>query len=472
MLKYSERYSRFATEFQDKSLKTFHWNRIFFLSSEILGTLETSPISLMLVLTTYTNHGEHLLPSSTSAEVAKKLEWTRFVCPVENKDTKKTNKMSYPKFIKIIINYFMSKDQHEDTQVYGTILPMELTNQAMLESKAYKTYYAFAYGEKAPKPKLKTQAKVAKSDKKKQPAMIPKAKGLNVLSKVPDEEQQKTSGTDEGTGTKPKGPDVPTYDSESKKESWGDSDEEDDDDEDDFKDDDGDNDDADDNDDDDGDYDDGDDNDGNDNDEADSERTEKPLLLVPDHRGRQVIPQDYFINNDLEYLKGGDLSRRYSTSVTKTKVATYEIKWFKDLVRNLWVSEKVTYDKHAYLGISHWRPKRQRFYGYARNLTSSKDVYSRRRIIAVTRLTIEKKYDYGHLEEIEVCRHDRHLKRLMRADELHKFSDGALNDVQTSLHDISKGVRMEYLPKRKLSGLDKKRARVMVQDIDKQLFKR
>ncbi|GJT46659.1 hypothetical protein Tco_0955374 [Tanacetum coccineum] len=49
----------------------------------------------------------------------------------------------------------------------------------------------------------------------------------------------------------------------------------------------------------------------------------KPLLLIQDHRGRQSIPQDYFINNDLEYLKGGDLSRRYSTSMTKTKAATY-----------------------------------------------------------------------------------------------------------------------------------------------------
>ncbi|GJZ80817.1 hypothetical protein Tco_0645811 [Tanacetum coccineum] len=36
----------------------------------------------------------------------------------------------------------------------------------------------------------------------------------------------------------------------------------------------------------------------------------KPLPLIQDHRGRQVIPQDFFINNDLEYLKGGDLSRR------------------------------------------------------------------------------------------------------------------------------------------------------------------
>nr|GEZ27688.1 hypothetical protein [Tanacetum cinerariifolium] len=38
----------------------------------------------------------------------------------------------------------------------------------------------------------------------------------------------------------------------------------------------------------------------------------KPLPLIPDHRGLQVIPQDYFINNDLEYLKGGSLSRKYS----------------------------------------------------------------------------------------------------------------------------------------------------------------
>ncbi|GKE83857.1 hypothetical protein Tco_1557599, partial [Tanacetum coccineum] len=66
----------------------------------------------------------------------------------------------------------------------------------------------------------------------------------------------------------------------------------------------------------------------------------------------------------------------------------------------------VKYDQRAYFGTSHWGPKRQSFYGYASNLTSSKDVYSRRRIIAVTRLKIMKMYDYGHLEEIEVRRDD------------------------------------------------------------------
>ncbi|GJX43676.1 hypothetical protein Tco_0260352 [Tanacetum coccineum] len=163
----------------------------------------------------------------------------------------------------------------------------------MLETKAYQTYYAFASGEKTPKPKyirkkansdtspkkkpvqatkgtrLKSKAKVAKPDKKKRPAKKTKAKGLAVLSKVasteaeqiklatkrskkdfhvshasgsgdgvdtqskvPDEQQQKTSGTDEGTDTMPGVPDVPIYESESDKESWGDSEDDDDDDDD------------------------------------------------------------------------------------------------------------------------------------------------------------------------------------------------------------------------------------------------
>ncbi|GJS85030.1 hypothetical protein Tco_0751571 [Tanacetum coccineum] len=43
---------------------------------------------------------------------------------------------------------------------------------------------------------------------------------------------------------------------------------------------------------------------------------------------------------------------------------------------------------------------------------------------------------------------------------------------RSALNDIAKGIRMEYLPKRKWSGLDKRRARVMMQDIDQQLYER
>nr|GEU80611.1 reverse transcriptase domain-containing protein [Tanacetum cinerariifolium] len=73
----------------------------------------------------------------------------------------------------------------------------------------------------------------------------------------------------------------------------------------------------------------------------------QPLLLIPDNRGRRVIPFAHFINNDLEYLRGGASSRKYPTSVTKTKVADYRhIKWIEDLVpRTMWIQEPIDYDK-------------------------------------------------------------------------------------------------------------------------------
>ncbi|GJY02279.1 hypothetical protein Tco_0360431 [Tanacetum coccineum] len=59
--------------------------------------------------------------------------------------------------------------------------------------------------------------------------------------------------------------------------------------------------------------------------------------------------------------------------------------------------------------------------------------------------------------------------RLMRIDELHKFSDGTLNHVRTALNDIATGIQMEYLPKRRWTKQDKQRARVMINAIDKKL---
>ncbi|GKE05356.1 hypothetical protein Tco_1397374, partial [Tanacetum coccineum] len=202
------------------------------------------------------------------------LLWEDLLFRIEYKEAKKTNKMFWHTARDdTMFTTMRCISRHEDTQVYGTILPKELTNQAMLESKAYKTYYAFASGEKTPKPKIKTKAKVAKSDKKKQPAKMPKAKGLDVLSKValteakqlklatkrskthfhsshangsgdgvdtqskfPNEQHLKTTGADEGTGTILGVPDVSIYKSESEKESWGKSGEEDEDDENDSED--------------------------------------------------------------------------------------------------------------------------------------------------------------------------------------------------------------------------------------------
>ncbi|GJR21024.1 hypothetical protein Tco_0969551 [Tanacetum coccineum] len=62
--------------------------------------------------------------------------------------------------------------------------------------------------------------------------------------------------------------------------------------------------------------------------------------------------------------------------------------------------------------------------------------------------------------------------RLMRSDELYKFSDDTLTKLQTSLDDITKNIRMEYLPQRRWSSLEKKRAHIKIKSIDKQLKER
>ncbi|GKC98460.1 hypothetical protein Tco_1168735, partial [Tanacetum coccineum] len=162
------------------------------------------------------------------------LLWEDFVYQVETKNSKRGNEMYYPRFTKVIVNFFMTKDQsiprrnkvnwhfarddhmfttikvvsrHEDTQLYNAILPNELTNEAIKDFESYKEYYAIASGAEPPKTKasvkktqvksdktktpptakgkrLKTLAKAAKPTKKKQPAKTSKAKGLTVLSEV------------------------------------------------------------------------------------------------------------------------------------------------------------------------------------------------------------------------------------------------------------------------------------------------
>nr|GEY99432.1 hypothetical protein [Tanacetum cinerariifolium] len=225
----------------------------------------------------------------------------------------------------------------------------------------------------------------------------------------------------------------------------------------------------------------------------------QPLPLIPDNRGRRVIPFAHFINNDLEYL-WGDYGH---------------IKWIEDL-----------------------------FYGFAVNRESTLDVYSKRRIIVVTDLKIVEWHNYKHLDWISVRRDDDKIykfkecdfkrlrlqdiedmllflwhvedhqlgvksyqkrlnltkpdtyrsdlkqreaytaysyprgfiyqnkdkkNRLMRIDELHKFSDGMLNDVRNALDDRLKGIRMQYLLTTIWKKRDKDRAAAMIQAIDKML---
>nr|GEV71205.1 hypothetical protein [Tanacetum cinerariifolium] len=237
----------------------------------------------------------------------------------------------------------------------------------------------------------------------------------------------------------------------------------------------------------------------------------KPLPLVMSVN-RQIIQVDYFFNNDLAYLQGGSTGRTYMTSLTKTKAAKYDLPGIEDMVPNLWSPVKVAYDNHALLGTSHWGPKRQSFYEYASNRVSIHDVYSTKRIFVVTNVKVKEWYGYGHLEEIEVRRSDQQLykfiegdfpklhlhdiedmlillvqnrlvnlkdklerNRLMCPHDLYKFSDGTLISLRDTLKDMVSNLKMGYtsvMTKRRWSSLGKKRSRIMIKDIDRQLLDR
>nr|GFB48936.1 hypothetical protein [Tanacetum cinerariifolium] len=154
--------------------------------------------------------------------------------------------MYYPRFTKVIIDYFMTRkpsisrrnrinwhyvrddvlfstikvvSRHQTTQQYGAILPIELTTDDIRNSKAYKEYYACATGEATPKPKASARKKkvvsaprLSGTAKGKQPvratthtetADTTEAEQLKIVLKRRRQEthisQQRGLGTDEGT---------------------------------------------------------------------------------------------------------------------------------------------------------------------------------------------------------------------------------------------------------------------------------
>ncbi|GJX68953.1 hypothetical protein Tco_0304680 [Tanacetum coccineum] len=163
--------------------------------------------------------------------------------------------------------------QEESGFLYGAILPEAITNQALLDSVAYKTYHKITSGAeplKSRKSQKKSDSAISseESPSKKKPAKNPATKPKQTKKKA---HVKADKGTDEGISTKPGVPNVPKYDSESEKESWGDSGEEDDDDKDDYKDvtDDG------------YDNDDDDDEKNDDEEETDSDRTKSDIIKIP-----------------------------------------------------------------------------------------------------------------------------------------------------------------------------------------------
>ncbi|GKA95090.1 hypothetical protein Tco_0817128 [Tanacetum coccineum] len=185
---------------------------------------------------------------------------------------KKGNAMYYPRFTKLVVNFVMEKDpsiprrnkvnshyvrddpmfttinvisRNEDTQLYGTILSVALTNEDIRNSESYKEYYAIALGTIPPNtkgskkkadtdtitkqkpPTVPKEVKEKKSGQGKQKAkqletiseaMMTEAEQLKIITKRSCKETHSShasgSGADEGTGVTPGVPDAPDYDSE------------------------------------------------------------------------------------------------------------------------------------------------------------------------------------------------------------------------------------------------------------------
>nr|GEX32493.1 hypothetical protein [Tanacetum cinerariifolium] len=149
----------------------------------------------------------------------------------------------------------------------------------------------------------------------------------------------------------------------------------------------------------------------------------QPLPLIPDNRGRRVIPFEHFINNDLEYLRGGKL-----TNLTVEEHFSFNVS-LRMFTRSIGIQRRV---EDLQLGVEIYQKKL--------NLTKP-DTY---------RSDLKHKEAYtANLNPRGVIYQNKDKKnRLMRIDELHKFSARMLTDVCTALDDHLKGIRMRYLPKK------------------------
>ncbi|GJX84937.1 hypothetical protein Tco_0335711 [Tanacetum coccineum] len=232
----------------------------------------------------------------------------------------------------------------------------------------------------------------------------------------------------------------------------------------------------------------------------------KPLPLGGDP-GHVTIQPDFFFNKDLEYLQYGRKMGRPALSISKMKAAYYPDVDLEQMVPDqMWIEEECKYDVTAMYGISHWWFQRQRF--YIDRHTSEGDhraVRTHMRILSVVRIEVfpisvlvessrslepsltqrqkdshyccqlmdqklgyqtqlnltkprwdakgsEYKHDFIVIDSPRaVTFRDKYgVQMIMRFNEIHKFSDGTLHQIDEALDYRVK----EFRVNRRNPGLD------------------
>ncbi|GJZ73568.1 hypothetical protein Tco_0637714 [Tanacetum coccineum] len=203
----------------------------------------------------------------------------------------------------------------------------------------------------------------------------------------------------------------------------------------------------------------------------------KLLPLIPNSQGRHVIPFVHFINNDLEYLSGGIIAvtkleivdwhnykhldwitvRRDDDKLYKFKEGNFNMLRIQDIedmllllvqgkLTNLTIKERLDFNVSLRIFtrsvVIHRRVEDLRLgvESYQKKLNLTKPDTNR------PYLKIREAYTAYSNPRGFIYQNKDKKNRLMRIDELHKFSDGTLNDVRTALNDRLKGIQMEYLP--------------------------
>ncbi|GJZ07516.1 hypothetical protein Tco_0541309 [Tanacetum coccineum] len=240
--------------------------------------------------------------------------------------------------------------------------------------------------------------------------------------------------------------------------------------------------------------------------------------------GHLTILADFFFNNDLEYLRAGITERKYTTSLTKPKASRYDLKGIEDMIPN-----KSSVDKQ--FGYGHLkeimvRRDDQKLYKFMEgdfpnlhlndieymlllhvqnkifnlekdiivDLAATLRMYTRRIVIQKSvedvqlgvesyqkKLNITKpQQDCANISFKEpytiqfepqgvIYEDKQKQKRLMRTDELYKFSDSMLKFVHDTLHERLLNFRLGYnkgMERRKWTEKDQRRSRIMMIKID------
>ncbi|GJZ66978.1 hypothetical protein Tco_0630218 [Tanacetum coccineum] len=209
----------------------------------------------------------------------------------------------------------------------------------------------------------------------------------------------------------------------------------------------------------------------------------KPLPLIPNSRGRQVIPFDYFINNDLVESARDVYFRCRIIAVIKLQIVEWHgykhLDWITVRRDNakLYTFKEGDFKRLRLQDIEDLlillvqgkltNPNVEERLAFSVSLRMfTRSIVIQRRVENL-QLGVESYQNKLNVTKLDTYKSD--LKRreaylaysnprgfiyqnkdkknkLMRVDELHKFSDRSLNDVRTALDGRLKGIRMEYLP--------------------------